>query len=159
MRRVILVIVLALTIIVSQILMNCSQVLEGINDPTLGPPGTKVEIDTVIIFVHDDDDDDEKRVVCSRLTSNLNEIIWWFENESESYSYYFEAATERDNPSKTLLIEIDDLQFFWDLSESKELLVEAPLMENGKVRITASQPPSLGHPVDICLTMTELQPE
>lgn len=161
MRRTILLAVLALALISLQVLMNCSQQLEGIDGPVTNPPVTIVKTDTVIIFLpHDDhhgdcDEDDEKIVVCSRLTSNINEIVWWFENEAESFSFHFEATTERDHPSKTLLIEIDDLQFFWDLSESKELLVEAPLKENGKVRITASKPPSLGHPVDICMSMCE----
>lgn len=182
MKRFCLLATGAMAIIFVQLLLNCSQPLESIEDPDPGPPGpdrvdtitltdtvtivdtvtqtdTVIEtdtitvVDTVTILVPDSS---VIQAVCSQIESNLNEIYWMFRNQEGHYLLEFEASTDWDHPSKTILIEIDGEQFLWYTDESMLFEVETDLMQNATVRMTPIDSRALGHAIDICLTVRSM---
>ncbi len=121
---------------------------------TLFEVDTLLEIDTLIVLdtivVHDTTG---IQTVCSELSRNLNEIIWGLRNTAGVYHLVFEAMVEGDQPPKTLTVTIDGQEYEWSVEQSLLFELETTLVENASVRIVPSQPLSLGHSVDVCLTL------
>ena len=68
----------------------------------------------------------------------------------------FVALPKQGNPTHTLTVTIDDQAHAWPLAENLELVFDQSLAPNATIRISTSKPPSFGHAIDICLTVTQL---
>jgi hypothetical protein len=152
-----------------QLLTNCSKPLESIDEndqipgdtvtdtivvfDTVAVFDTVVVIDTVVVV---DTISVADTAFCARLNSHRKEIVWMIGNDEGLYSLEFSAISERENHSRTLVISIDDQQFFWHLSEYSEFIADQNLEQNAIVRIESIPPPSYGHAIDICLRVRAL---
>jgi len=114
-------------------------------------PDTTIIVDTVVIIEPGDGP-----MLCDRLSSAQQEIVWLFRNAEGPFHLEFAALPERDHPQHTLTVAIGDQIFFWDLSESLELVLDVTMPANATIIITTSRPPSFGHAIDICLTWTKM---
>ena len=94
------------------------------------------------------------RMLCARLSSARQEIVWLFRNTEGPYHLEFAALPEREHPTHTLAVTIDGQAYDWSLSESLELVLDQSLGSNAMIRIMTSKPPSFGHAIDVCLTVT-----
>jgi len=112
---------------------------------------TQIIVDTVIIIEPGD-----APMLCDRLSSAQQEIVWLFRNAEGPFHLEFAALPERDHPQHTLTVAIGDQIFFWDLSESLEFVLDVTMPANATIIITTSRPPSFGHAIDICLTWTKM---
>jgi hypothetical protein len=112
-------------------------------------------IDTVIVI---EPDSSGTSMVCSRIVSTLKDIVWMFRNSEGEYLLEFTAFTEFEKPKPTLRVSIDGQEFIWNPAENPEFITELNLSENTMIRITPNKPPSLGHAIDVCLTMTVIEP-
>lgn len=117
---------------------------------------TIIFVDTVEITLPDTSG---THMVCARLGSNQQEIVWLFRNEAGLYSLEFSSLPDRDKPARTLYVSIGDQEFEWPLEESLEYLTEAALVENAVIIIRSSKPSSFGHAIDICIDVTRLEPD
>lgn len=160
-----------------QFLINCSNPLEGIDEAKPVPPGPNDTVDTIIdydtILVVDtltvvdtlivtdtviivEPGPGDSGMVCARLTSVIQEIVWLFRNSEGMFKLEFAAAVERDHPVQTLTVDIDGEEFIWKPAEDSEFIENMHLDQNAVIRINPKKPPSLGHSIDICLTVTRL---
>jgi hypothetical protein len=96
----------------------------------------------------------EGLMLCARLSSAQQEIVWLFRNPGGSYHLEFAALPESEHPTHTLTVTIDGQTYDWSLSESLELVLDQSLGSNAMIRIITSKPPSFGHAIDVCLTVT-----
>ncbi|MFQ6007712.1 MAG: hypothetical protein ACE5K8_02050, partial [Candidatus Zixiibacteriota bacterium] len=110
---------------------------------------TTVVVDTVEIVIPDPSC---IKTICSKLSCNQNKIIWNFRNMAGIYQLVFEATIEDDHPPKTLIVKIDGEEYEWHIDHSTEFMLETTLDEDAIIRIEPSQPLSLGHWVNVCLT-------
>lgn len=125
-----------------QFLMNCSKPLDSISESGQTATDTVVVVDTLIIA---------DTMFCARLNSNRQEIVWMLQNQEGYFSLEFVAAIERVLNSQTLMIDIDDQQFQWRLSEDLRFMIEKDLEQNASIRITSIPPHAYGQAIDICL--------
>jgi hypothetical protein len=141
-----------------QFLGNCSRPLESVNDQESGSPDTVVVVDTliysdtVIVVVPDSG---EAQLLCGRLSSHRQEIVWIFPGWEGLYLLEFAAIPERGHPRQTLAVEIEDDEYMWYLAENTEFRCEQHLHDNTSIRISTVPPYAFGHPIDICLSITE----
>lgn len=112
-------------------------------------------IDTVVVI---EPDSTGTSMACSRIVSTLKDIVWMFRNDEGDYLLEFSAFTEHDKPKPSLLVNIDGQEFIWNLVENTEFITELHLSENTMIRIRPNKPPSLGHAIDVCLTMSVIEP-
>jgi hypothetical protein len=110
---------------------------------------------TDTVFVGEPGEGDGQ-MLCARLSSSQQEIVWLFRNAEGPYHLEFAALPERDHPTHTLAVTIDGQTYDWSLSESLELVLDQNLGSNAMIRILTSKPPSFGHAIDICLTVARL---
>jgi hypothetical protein len=96
------------------------------------------------------------RMLCARLSSSQQEIVWLFRNPEGSYHLEFAALPESEHPNHTLTVSIGDQLYDWDLSVSLELILDTTLPANLTIIITTSKPPSFGHAIDVCVTVTKM---
>lgn len=94
-------------------------------------------------------------MLCARLDSHRQEIVWLLFNQEQLYRLEFLAATERIRDSQIVVIDIDEEQYYWDLSGSLNFSIERNLDELAIIRITSQQPHSYGQAIDICLRVGE----
>lgn len=113
---------------------------------------TIVLVDTVEIFPPDSL---ISPVVCARLSSGHQDIVWMFRNEEKLFNLEFVAALERDKPNSLLSVDINGELYEWNLAESLEMNLSMILEQNSVIRIKTCKPPSYGHAIDICLTISE----
>jgi len=113
-----------------------------------------ITIDTIIVV---DPDGDGSQLVCSRIASNQQEIVWMFRNQEGLFNLAFVAALESDHPEPKLSVDIDGQTFPWSLVEDREWITNAHLGQNAMIRIAAEKPPAAGHAINVCLTVTRLQ--
>ncbi len=113
---------------------------------------TVMHIDTVFINGHDTCEG--SKMVCSRIASNQQEIIWMFRNLEGIYHLEFSATTERSHPTQTLNLNIDGHDFAWSTADNPEFITDLHLGPNAKIVITSNKPGAFGHAIDVCLTMT-----
>ncbi len=138
---------------------NCSRPLESISGGgSAAPPETVVVVDTVtytdtiIVIVPDSGG---AQLLCGRLSSHRQQIVWLFPGWEGLYVLEFAALPERGHPRQTLTVDIEDEQYVWRLSESTEFSKEQRLGPDTVVRISTVPPYAFGHPIDICLSITE----
>ena len=112
---------------------------------------TVIVVDTVIVIEPGD-----APMLCDRLSSAQQEIVWLFRNAEGPFHLEFAALPERDRPQHTLTVAIGDQLYYWDLSESLELILDTTLPPNATIIVTTSKPPSFGHSIDVCLTWTKM---
>ena len=111
-------------------------------------------VDTVVIII--DSGSYGPQMVCARLNSGQQDIVWLLRNREGRYHLEFAALPESDHPTHTLTVDIGGQTYEWSLSESLELILDEDLGANTTIRVTTSKPPSLGHSIDICLTLTKI---
>ena len=73
------------------------------------------------------------------------------QNQEGYLSLEFAAAIERVLNSQALMIDIDDQQFQWCLSEDLRFMIERDLEQNASIRIRSIPPHAYGQAIDICL--------
>jgi hypothetical protein len=182
MKRFILSTVCALLLIVPQLFINCSQPLESADNPGGVQPGPGLKIDTLVIidtivvvnenktdtlYVFDttvhidtlviiDPGGGSSQIVCDQLGSGQKYIVWMFRNPGGEYLLEFVANAERIHPSHDLSVFVNGVEYTWLPAESSEFLLQEKLEENAVIRIVSNKPSSLGHPIDICLTLGQL---
>jgi len=110
-------------------------------------------VDTVIVIEPGSGD---SKMLCARLSSARQEIVWLFRNTEAQYHLEFAALPERDQPTHILRVTIDGQVYEWHLTESVELILDQTFSPNAIISIITSKPPSFGHAIDICLTVTRL---
>lgn len=152
-----------------QIFINCSDPLERSDIKGPFPSGPIHDVDTVFsvdtIFVTDtlsyvdtvvviQPDTSGSPWVCSRIESNKREIVWMFRNEEGLLLLEFAASLESDHPRQILTLDIDGQEYTWNPAEKPELIKELDLGQNMTIKITPKKPPSLGHAIDVCLTVS-----
>lgn len=115
---------------------------------------TIIIVDTVVVTLPDTS---ATHMVCSRLGSNQQEIVWLFRNEAGLYALEFSSLPDRDKPARTLYVTIGDQEYEWPLAESLEFLTEQTLVENAVIILRSSKPSSYGHVIDICIDVTRLE--
>jgi hypothetical protein len=71
-----------------------------------------------------------------------------------SYILEFVASTEKFRPSRTLSLSIDGQTLVWNPLKNPEYVIEQRLSRHATMRITSNKPLSLGHAIDICLTVS-----
>lgn len=108
-------------------------------------------VDTVYIV---DPDSSGLHTVCGRIASNQKEIVWLLRNSTGNFKLEFVVSTERDHPLKILSVDIDGEKFTWNAQEEPELILSRTLDLHATITISTNKPPALGHPADICLTIT-----
>ena len=107
-------------------------------------------VDTVIIVINNND---QSNIVCSRIASNQQEIVWLFRNDAGMYDLEFAAAAEEDFPAQKLVIDIDGQEFKWTPAEDPEFIAGMYLTQNAIIRLSIKTPRSLGHAIYVCLTL------
>jgi len=108
-------------------------------------------VDTVIVIEPGSGD---SKMLCAHLSTAQQEIVWLFRNSEGPYHLEFAALPERDHPTHVLSVTVDDQAYEWPLTEGLELILDQTLSSNAVLRIATSKPPSFGHAIDICLTIT-----
>jgi len=136
------------TIEVDTIILPDSTIVDTVIDTIFLPDTTLV--DTVIIV-----EPGNSPILCDRLSSAQQEIVWLFRNPEGSYHLEFVALPEREHPTHTLAVTINGQTYDWSLSESLELVLDHNLGSNAMIRIETSKPPSFGHAIDVCVTVTK----
>lgn len=184
MRKLILLAVCAIVFIGVQFLVNCSDPLE--NGSLAPVPPAEPEVDTIYrfdtvvvmvfdsvfhvdsliridsifhvdtVFIVDNDTIESSRMVCARLASSQQEIVWMFRNPDGVYRLEFSASTESGRPTQTLSVNIDGQLFEWSPGKNAEFIIALHLRPNAIVRITSNNPGAFGHAIDVCLTMSKL---
>lgn len=137
------------TVVIDTIILPDTTLVDTIIDTIVIPDTTLV--DTVIIVEPGDG-----QMLCDRLSSSQQEIIWLFRYAEGPFHLEFAALPEREHPTHTLTVTIDGQTYNWSLSESLELVLDQNLGSNAMIRILTSKPPSFGHAIDICLTVTKM---
>lgn len=153
MKKHILLVVGAVILIGIQFVVNCSSPLESTSELDSPPTIQVIVVDTVIVVVSDTSG---SLMICSRLNSYQQEIVWMFRNQAGKYRLEFSALIEREHPTQTLSVDIDGQQFQWLPAESAEFILEQNLEVNALMQIVSTKPSSFGHAIDICLTVSTL---
>jgi hypothetical protein len=117
---------------------------------TVTDTDTVVVIDTQIVEVPDSSG---SPVVCARLGTYQQEILWMFRNDAGDYRLEFVAVPEKENPARELTVNIAGQTYPWTPQLDRELIVETALPENAAISIFPAKPSPYGHAIDICLTM------
>ncbi|MEE9442396.1 MAG: hypothetical protein V3V99_06990 [candidate division Zixibacteria bacterium] len=172
MKKPIICAVWTLLLTGSIIFVNCSNPLESSDlagtDPvpsidtlfsidTLHTIDTLTQIDTLTIIdtiTIIEPGIGESQIVCGRISTTQKDLVWMFRNPEGTYNLEFTALTDRDKPAQELALDIDGQEFLWNPGENPELITELILSQNAVFRITTNKPPSLGHAIDICLSIT-----
>ncbi len=128
-------------------LMNCSKPLDSIVKYGQTDSDTVFAVDTIIVV---------DSTYCARLNSQRQEIVWILFNQEGLFHLEFEAITERDNDSRTLVIDLNDQQYIWPLAEYHGFILEQNLEQNTHVRIVSDPPHAYGQAIDICLSVRAL---
>ena len=135
--------------IIDTIIVPDTTIVDTIFDTITIPDSTIV--DTVIIIEPGDG-----QILCDRLSSAQQEIVWLFRNAEGPFHLEFAALPESEHPNHTLTVSIGDQLYYWDLSVSLELILDTTLPANATIIITTSKPPSFGHAIDVCVTVTKM---
>lgn len=163
MKKLITCAVWTLLLIGSIIFVNCSNPLESSDlagtDPvpdidTLFSIDTLHVIDTITII---EPGTGESQIVCGRISTTQKDLVWMFRNPEGTYNLEFMVLTDRDKPVQELTLDLDGQELLWNPGDNPELIAELILSQNAVFRITTNKPPSLGHAIDICLTITAHQ--
>jgi hypothetical protein len=112
---------------------------------------TIMGVDTIVVVIPDTSD---SPVVCARLNSYQQEIVWMFRNQPGQYHLEFVGLPDRTKPAPILTVNIDGANYEWNLAESTELILDRYLVQNAMINITRNKPNPFGHDIDICLTVT-----
>jgi hypothetical protein len=108
-------------------MMNCSKPLDSVNHTQLANADSLYVADTIIvgdtIIVVD-------TMYCGRLNAQRQEIVWMLFNQEGLYQLEFAAISERLNDTRTLVIDINDQEFYWMLEDNLEFIIEQNLNEN-----------------------------
>jgi hypothetical protein len=127
---------------------------------------TTVNIDTVVVLdttshvdtiVIDPSGSGGFSMVCARLSSAQKEIVWMFRNAEGLHLLEFAASTDSDR-NQTVTVDVDGQTFEWNPVANPEYVTEQYLGHHATIRITSNKPPSLGHAIDICLTVAVVAP-
>jgi hypothetical protein len=154
MKKVLAWLILVSALLAMQLISDCSQPLESPFENGQNSPDTIIITDTVRITDTTEiiiPDTGSSQILCARLSSHRKEIVWMFRNDPGAYSLDFRAAVERDNPSRTIVIDIGQQRYFWPLLESLEYLIEPELEQDATIKITSIPPHAFGQAIDICL--------
>lgn len=157
MKRFFFLLACAVLLVGIQFLVNCSTPLDSISGASPFPSDTVTIVDTVIqidTVIITEPDSSGLFFVCSRLSAGQQEIVWLFRNEEGMFHLEYAASAEFDQPTQLVIVDIDGEQFEWRPSSNPEFILDHNLEENATMRITLDQPPSFGHAIDICLTLT-----
>jgi hypothetical protein len=137
------------TVVTDTIIIPDTTIIDTIFDTITIPDSTV--FDTVIIVEPGDGP-----ILCDKLSSSQQEIVWLFRNAEGPFHLEFAALPESEHPNHTLTVSIGDQSHPWDLSESLELILDTTLPSNTTIIITTSKPPSFGHAIDVCVTVTKM---
>jgi len=96
-------------------------------------------VDTVIVIEPGSGD---SKMLCARLSSAQQEIVWLFRNTEAQYHMEFAALPERDQPTHILTVTVDGQAYEWPLTQSLELILDQTLSANAVLRVATSNPPS-----------------
>lgn len=167
MKKLAAFILIVASLFLIQLLTTCSKPLKSLDGYDQNPPldtlvivdtissvdtviivDTVVMVDTIIIEIPDSGGTD---LLCGRLNSSRQEIVWMFRNQQRVYRLELLAILERDNPPRTLLVDIEGQQFYWDVTDNHQMIIEGLLPQNATMIISTLQPRALGQAIDICL--------
>lgn len=158
MKRLLSFSVWAFLLAAMQLLGNCSRPLESVSEEGFASPETVIVVDTVtyvdtvVVVVPDSSG---SQILCGRLFSHQQEIVWIFPGWEGLFRLDFAAIAERGHPRQTLAVDIEDQQFLWRLAESTEFSTIENLEHDTSVRISSVPPYAFGHAIDICLSVGE----
>lgn len=172
MRKFIICSIWGFLLIGSMMLVNCSNPLRSSDLSGTGPvPGldsifsfdtlhvidtltqydTLMIVDTITII---EPGTGQSQILCGRISATRKDLVWMFRNPEGDYKLEFTAFTERDKPIQELKVVIDSHEVIWNPGDNPELLTNLLLSQNTALFISALKPPSLGHSIDICLTIS-----
>jgi hypothetical protein len=167
-KRILLIVALAgICCILSS--ANCSNPLEEIesqNSPETNPEteydtifftDTLYNIDTTIVLdtvITINSESGWSRLLCSQIASNQPKIVWMFRNEPGNYLIEFTSFLESEHPAQKLSIDIDGQLMTWTPANDPEMTAELALAQNATICIFSHKPPSLGHAIYICMTIS-----
>lgn len=114
---------------------------------------TLIFTDTVIVIVPDTAG---VQTECSRLSSHQHDLVWMFQNQAGNYSIRFSSNIESNNPIRELTVIIDGHIYTWNPHTNSELVVQQNIGNNIIIKVSANQPKSFGHPIDICVSLDPL---
>ncbi|MFH1700752.1 MAG: hypothetical protein ABIE07_09220 [Candidatus Zixiibacteriota bacterium] len=175
MKKLIICAVWALLLVGSVIFVNCSNPLESDDvtgaDPvpnidtlfsvdTLVVIDTLTQIDTITLIdtiTIIESGAGQSQIICGRISSVRKDIVWMFRNPEGIYDLEFAVLIDKDKPARELTLNLDGREFIWDPENNPELIMEVFLSQNAMFFIKANKPPSCGHAIDICLTITASQ--
>ena len=175
---------ICLTILfIIQLLSNCSQPLDTISDggqfiidtlyvidtSEIADTNTFTDtiwlVDTVIIidtlsFIDTMSFADTITLIeafyCDRLNWFYRRIDWTLENHEGLYLFKFSVSTEQEYPRPSLLIEIDNQRYFWDLNEDFEVNIEQYLDPSAPISISYATLQSCNRTIEVCFRVKAL---
>ena len=167
MKKTVAFILLAGGFFLIQLHTTCSKPLKSLADYDQNPPpetlfvvdtissvDTLIIVDTLItsdtIFIEIPDSGGTE-LLCGRLNSYRQEIVWIFRNQEQVYRLELIAVLERNQPQRTLMVEIEGQHIIWPVTDNNQIIIEGLLTQNTTMIISTLQPRALGQAIDICL--------
>lgn len=95
-------------------------------------------------------------VMCGQMGAIQKEIVWMLRNAEGNYHLEFSGRVEKEHPSNTVIIDIDGVQYRWDVSAEPVFVIDTWLEANATILIDRIKPNPFGHSIDICLSISEL---
>ena len=92
-------------------------------------------------------------VICTEIGPSQRKIDWTFLSVPAEYHLAFEAATDRDRPTKSLTIEVNGEMYYWDLTQSNNFDFDFQFTASTNITIMPNPPNSYGNGVSLCLTL------
>ena len=92
-------------------------------------------------------------VICTEIGPSQRKIDWTFLSVPAEYHLAFEAATDRDRPTKSLTIEVNGQMYYWDLTQSNNFDFDFQFTSSTNITIMPNPPNSYGNGVSLCLTL------
>jgi len=93
---------------------------------------------------------------CDRPRWFYRQIDWTLENHAGLYLFEFYASAEQEYPRPSLIKEIDNQQYSWDLNESFEVYTEQYINPETLVSISYSDLESCYSSIEVCFRVKAL---
>jgi len=87
---------------------------------------------------------------CDRLNWFHRQIDWTMDNNAGLYSFEFIASTEQAYSLPSLIIEINDQQYYWNLEDGFELNIEQNVDPETVVSISYASLQSCDRTIEVC---------
>ena len=139
-------------------IINCSKPLDTVYHENQRSSEQEVIQDTIIVIqdsviVIQDTIIIIETNYCARLNAQRQEIVWVLQNIEGEHFLDFIAIPERNNDRRTLIIDIGDETYFWNLADGHEITIESEIFDNTIIEIVSTPPHAYGHAIDICLSL------